>query len=162
MKNSLTKASLLAAFAAVSAIGQCKIDGALHPDAIPDEIAYRMMFNMLKLGPKEPTAYYSRRVNAYLGSIGLNNSDRDPFWSVLKTYTAQADAQDQKLQALLPAQRSSQSPSPEATALYNQQLALVLQARQALSASLSAPGAAAVAKHIAEQVKPRTVMPCPK
>ena len=160
--TALTRIALLAALAAVPGMSECQIRGSAQPEAIPDEIAYRMVLNTLLPGSKETPDGHHRRVNAYLGLIGLERGDRDLFHSVLKIYAAQASTYEEQLKVAVRALQANQQASTEARALFNQRLALVPQAQASLVASLSPAGGAALAKHIREYVKPRTVMPCPK
>lgn len=152
--GSITKALVLAAALAAPGMGQCLIYGSSQPQAIPDDKAYEAMLGTLTMGHSGTLAQNEARVSSYLAVIGLNANDQAVFRSVLSQYGAQADSLDQQIKA-------AGSPSAAASP-FNHRVALAAQAHAALLAKLSPGGAAALAKHINERVKPRTVMQCPK
>ena len=155
----LAKIVLISAAVAETGLCQCLIRGSDQPEAIPDEMAYSMMFNMLKIAPNEKGAQYGDRVDSYLALIGLAETDRTAFRLVLTDFSIQADAYDQRLN------RASESAngrdSPGLKSLFDHRKALGGQARDQLATVLSEGGAAALAKHVNSRVKPRTTMPCP-
>jgi len=67
------------------------IDGAVHPELIPDSIAYRLYFLTNSTGLM-PTEEDQKRQQAQLGKVGLQDDDLKTLVSVLSEFRATYDA----------------------------------------------------------------------
>jgi hypothetical protein len=67
------------------------IDGAVHPELIPDSIAYRLYFSAVSIGPN-PTEEDRKRQAAHLNKIGLPDLDREILIVVLSDFRTKHDA----------------------------------------------------------------------
>lgn len=66
-------------------VSSTTIDGAVHPEQIPDSTAYRL-YLIATSEPASPTTEQVRRQNARLNKVGLNDKDRQTVASVLATF----------------------------------------------------------------------------
>lgn len=64
------------------------IDGALHPDQIPDSVAYRLWFLTVSTVPN-PTTKDKARQASHLGMIGLESGDRQQLLTILADFRLQ-------------------------------------------------------------------------
>jgi hypothetical protein len=67
------------------------IDGAVHPELIPDSIAYRLHFLTVSTGPN-PSEEEKKRQRAHLNKIGLQDLDREILTLILKEFRTKHDA----------------------------------------------------------------------
>src|SRR5258708_37750208 len=67
------------------------IDGAVHPDLIPDAVAYRLYLFTVSTG-QNPTETEQSRQRAHLMKIGLDDIDQQMLVSVLVAFRARYDA----------------------------------------------------------------------
>jgi hypothetical protein len=67
------------------------IDGAVHPELIPDSTAYRLYFVAVSTGPT-PTDEDRKRQQAHLGKVGLQEQDLNMLISTLTEFRTKRDA----------------------------------------------------------------------
>jgi hypothetical protein len=67
------------------------IDGAVHPELIPDSVAYRLYLVTVSTG-QNPTATEQKHQRAHLMKTGLDDIDQQMFVSVLSAFRAKYDA----------------------------------------------------------------------
>lgn len=67
------------------------IDGAVHPELIPDSIAYRLYFLIASTGTN-PTAEDRKHQRAHLNKIGLEDLDREIVVDILAEFRTKYDA----------------------------------------------------------------------
>jgi hypothetical protein len=67
------------------------IDGAVHPELIPDAVAYRLYLVTVSTG-QNPTEAEQKRQRAHLMKTGLDDTDQQMFVSVLSDFRAKYDA----------------------------------------------------------------------
>lgn len=67
------------------------IDGAVHPELIPDSLAYRLYFVALSTG-QNPTEVERRRQRMHIMKVGLVESDQEAFISLLLDFRSTYDA----------------------------------------------------------------------
>lgn len=67
------------------------IDGAVHPELIPDSTAYRLYFVMVSK-PPSPTDEQMRRQSAQLAKVGLTESDKKTATAILAGFYSQYHA----------------------------------------------------------------------
>jgi hypothetical protein len=111
------------------------IDGARHPELIPDAIAYRLFF-LTVAEPADANAEQRARQRAWLRTAGLKDEDVQSAAAVLETFKSQYDElvalYDESVRA---ANETGTNPDP-ATFL-SQQDQLVESTRDALTAAIS-------------------------
>jgi hypothetical protein len=67
------------------------IDGAVHPELIPESLAYRLYFVAVSTGPN-PTDTERKRQQLFLSKIGLEENDHQILVSVLSDFKTKYDA----------------------------------------------------------------------
>jgi len=72
-------------------VSSSSIDGAMHPELIPDSLAYRLYFVAVSTG-QNPTDIDLQRQQAHLRKIGLEADDHKTFVSVLSDFRVKYDA----------------------------------------------------------------------
>lgn len=74
-----------------ASIASTLIDGAVHPELIPDSLAYRLYFVAVSTG-QNPTEAERKHQQAHLMKAGLEESDREVFVSILSDFRSKYDA----------------------------------------------------------------------
>lgn len=118
-------------------------------------MGYVHVFRGLQIG-KEPLDQYPARRDAYLGFIGLNESQRPKLISIAADFTIRVRAPDGALARLR--QQSDPASQARRLALVDQKRALVREMVAAL-AKQDADAAAILQKHVAEKVTPQLQIP---
>ncbi|MGH9431863.1 MAG: hypothetical protein ACRD3T_09995 [Terriglobia bacterium] len=110
------------------------VNGAEHPEQIPDSVAYRLVF-LTMAEPEEPTDAQRARQRAYLEKAGLGEQDRISAVIVLANFKTRYDQLDaQYNESVLAANRTKEPPGLET--FLSQQDELVQETRDALKADL--------------------------
>lgn len=71
--------------------GPPAIDGSVHPELIPDSLAYRLYFVALST-PQNPTQAEQDRQHAHVMKTGLAESDQQIFVAILSDFRSKYDA----------------------------------------------------------------------
>jgi hypothetical protein len=122
------------------------IDGAAHPELIPDSTAYRLLFVVVG-EPPNPTPQGVVRQAARLNAAGLTGNDAQAAVGVLATFkTRYADLLAHYNQAVLGAQRAG--PAPDLPSFLAARDALVQSTRCALTSALTPKGAASLSAYV--------------
>ncbi|MGH9454955.1 MAG: hypothetical protein ACRD2O_13385, partial [Terriglobia bacterium] len=107
------------------------IDGARHPELVPDLVAYRLFF-VTVAEPAQPTAEQKARQRAQLLTAGLKQDDLQHASSVLATFKAEyGDLVERYDESVDVANRSGKA--PDLQRFLSQQDALVQATREALA-----------------------------
>lgn len=127
------------------------IDGAVHPERIPDAVAYRLYFITVSETPN-PTPEARKRQLAYLSGIGLNDNDLGSMTSVLERFkTRYNELVAQYNESAAAAEKEGKTPDYE-TFVFKRDL-LVQTTRDDLHTVLSADGLASVDVFIKNEKK---------
>ncbi|MDE3178093.1 MAG: hypothetical protein KGM47_00420 [Acidobacteriota bacterium] len=122
------------------------IDGAIHPELIPDSTAYRLFFLTIAT-PLDATAAQQRRERAYLESAGLDGKDLQAAVSVLATFKAQYDKLIKQYDGSVT--NANEAAATRAVGLFLlSQRAIVLDTLAQLKARLSPGGMARLEAHV--------------
>lgn len=122
------------------------IDGASHPELIPDSVAYRLFF-VTVAEPLDTTDFRKARQRAYLRTAGLSDSDLDGAVQILVAFKAQlSDLVDGYNRSVEAANEAGEA--PDLQTFMSQQADLVQRTRTALGSSLSPASSANLAAHI--------------
>ncbi|MEJ2009358.1 MAG: hypothetical protein P8Z30_14590 [Acidobacteriota bacterium] len=125
------------------------INGAEHPELVPDVVAYRLWFVAISLPPM-PTATQQRRQRAQLMAAGLQGEDIGRAASVLATFANSyaylvGKYNDSVVQA------NEMGDTPNVQGLLSRRDALVETTRKALNSALSVQGMAAIKSYVRAQ-----------
>jgi hypothetical protein len=132
------------------------IDGADHPELIPDAVAFRMFLIAASASPN-PTQDEIDRQSAYLSRIGLNDSDKAQAVALLASFKSQYKAliDNYNLQATAAQLRGE---AIDQTLFLQQRDDLVATTRASLTRALSADGGKKFEAHVqGEKSKMKTV-----
>jgi hypothetical protein len=122
------------------------IDGAVHPDRIPDASAYRLFFLALSTAPN--SSYDDKlRQASHIGKIGLNDQDKQNLISRLAIFSAQYRTFTESWNAAAMTALKNGQPF-NATEFLKQRNALVQSTRNSLAVALSSNGLARLQQHI--------------
>jgi ABC-type amino acid transport substrate-binding protein len=137
------------------------IDGAKHPELIPDDVAYALFFRFLS---DRQTKEEKKSMRAYFNQSVLDGVDVDSLLAVGEEFKQKAAVIDAQAQAFR--ERNPMQPNEQATALFREQYkTITLQLAASLPVRIGAVGAQQVRLHINERVKhhmkivPGPVMP---
>lgn len=153
------------------------INGAEHPELIPDHVAYAMLFRLIANREEESS---QRSIRAYIrqifrcedcektpgqGKAQSNNPDIDALLAVAQEHHERIGVLDRQAATLKG--RSWPDPAPEVmaklTELQTQNDALSAALANSLSHRLSAKGMGSLRQHIVERVKPNIkIVPGPQ
>jgi hypothetical protein len=127
------------------------IDGAVHPELIPDAVAYRLYLVTVSTGPN-PTETEQERQHSHLSQTGLDDIDQRMLVIVLSDFKAKYDAlvaeyNDSARAAL------AHNESTDVHVLLNKLDALVQSTRDTISVRLTSRGAAQVHSHVLSEKK---------
>ena len=122
------------------------IDGAKHPELIPDLVAYRLFFITVS-EPQQATAEQRARQRAQLLTAGLKEGDLQHASSVLATFKAEyGDLVERYNESVDVANRSGKA--PDLQTFLSQQDELVQATREALAGALSPGGMTRFDAHV--------------
>ena len=125
------------------------INGAEHPELVPDAVAYRLWFVAASLPPM-PTAAQQQRQRAQLMAAGLQGDDIGQAASVLATFASSYAYLVGKYNDSV-AQANEVGGTPNLQGLLSQRNALVETTRNALNSALSVQGMAALRSYVQAQ-----------
>jgi hypothetical protein len=109
------------------------IDGAEHPELIPDSVAYRLFFTTVSVRPN-PTPNQVELQRAQLGMVGLDSADTRTVVTALATFRREFDALVARYN------KAAGSEEPDSMLFDLQQDRLLANTRGALKATLSTKG----------------------
>lgn len=114
------------------------VDGATHPELIPDSVAYRLYFEVISIGANA-TDEDRKRQRAFTGVIGLEAEDVNILIGILNTFRVRHDAlvAEYNLSAQAAADRNE---VPDTAAFVQRLDELVQSTRSALKAQMSPRG----------------------
>jgi hypothetical protein len=122
------------------------IDGATHPELIPDSTAYRLVFVVIG-EPPNPAPQRTALQTARLNAAGLTGNDAQAAIGILATFkTKYADLVTSYNQAVVGAQQAGAA--PDLPAFLASRGALVQSARDALTSVLTPQGAASLDSYV--------------
>jgi hypothetical protein len=122
------------------------IDGATHPELIPDSTAYRLVFIVIG-EPPNPAPQRTVLQTARLNAAGLTGNDAQAAIGILATFkTKYADLVTSYNQAVMGAQQAGAA--PDLPAFLASRDALVQSARDALMSVLTPQGAASLDSYV--------------
>jgi len=122
------------------------IDGATHPELIPDSTAYRLAFTVIG-EPPNPSPQRTVLQTARLNAAGLAGNDAQAAIGILATFkTKYADLVTSYNQAAMGAQQAGAA--PDLPAFLASRDALVQSARDALMSVLTPQGAASLDSYV--------------
>lgn len=114
------------------------IDGAAHPELIPDSMAYRMFFVSISLGANAAAADQKGQ-QSRLNAIGLEAGDQEILAGIMADFRAKHDALTAQYNQAAQAATARNEPS-DINALLQQLDQLVQTTRDSLKAHLSSKG----------------------
>jgi hypothetical protein len=127
------------------------IDGAVHPEMIPDSTAYRLYLVMVSR-PVSPTDPQKKRREAQLGKIGLQDADRKALDVILGNFHSEYQNLIQTFnQKATAAWARGERPDTESLRLQRDQL--VQSTHDALNATLTAKGKEILDTHVQNEKK---------
>ncbi len=147
------------------------IDGAKHPELIPDHVAYSLLFRLIA---NRKTDEEKGRIRAYIGEMGLGrpqcktcpkvlaqdsgrgtDADVDALIAAAEEYNQRVSVLDRQAKELKERGKAMSIPNVKGqlTALQKQKEALVTQIVNSLPSRLSAHGLEKVHRHINNRVK---------
>jgi hypothetical protein len=127
------------------------IDGAVHPEMIPDSTAYRLYLVMVSR-PESPTDQQKKRQEAQLGKIGLQDADRKALDVILGNFHSEYQNLIQTFnQKATAAWARGERPDTESLRLQRDQL--VQSTHDALNATLTAKGWEILDAHVQNEKK---------
>lgn len=151
------------------------IDGATHPELVPDRVAYSLLFRLIS---NRQTDEQKARIRGYIRQMGLgrqrcrncpsvsgtndadDDTDIDAMVTVAEEFQQRVSMLDQQAKALKEQNKLTRIPNlmAQLTHLQQQKDAIVDGLMNSLPSRLSANGAEKVRQHINERVKTRTKM----
>jgi hypothetical protein len=114
------------------------IDGAVHPELIPDSMAYRTFFVSISLRVN-PTAADQKGQQSRLNAIGLEESDREILAGIMADFRAKHDALIAQYNQAAEA-ATARGESSDINTLFQQLDQLVQTTQDSLKARLSSKG----------------------
>ena len=114
------------------------VDGAVHPELIPDSMAYRTFFVSISLRVN-PTAADQKGQQSRLNAIGLEESDREILAGIMADFRAKHDALIAQYNQVAEA-ATVRGESSDINTLFQQLNQLVQTTRDSLKARLSSKG----------------------
>jgi hypothetical protein len=114
------------------------VDGAVHPELIPDSVAYRLYFLTHSTGAT-PTQEDQKRQHAHLAKIGLEDGDLKILIGVLADFRASYDALESQYNHSAEA-AAAKGEAGDIDAFLRQRDGLVQAARDTLKIRLTADG----------------------
>jgi hypothetical protein len=112
------------------------IDGAKHPELVPDLVAYRLYF-VAVAEPIDATAEQKQRQRAFLKAAGIGDADLESAIAVLATFKKSYDDLVKRYNDSVDTANRAGTP-PDLETFLSQQDALVESTRQALAAAIGA------------------------
>jgi len=120
------------------------IDGSLHPELIPDSVAFRLYF--IALSEKDPTlTEASERQKAFFSTAGLNDADAHVAAAILRTFKQRLDAITDTYNKAVVVTNDSTS---DRALFVSKRESLVQATRNAFNVTLSANGASHLNNHV--------------
>jgi hypothetical protein len=116
------------------------IDGAVHPELVPDSLAYRLYFVALSVG-QNPTEAEQNRQRAQLMNTGLVDTDQQTFITIVSDFKAKYGALVNEYNDSAKA-ATARNETTDAQTLLKKLDDLVQATRDTISARLSSRGAA--------------------
>jgi len=131
------------------------IDGAKHPELIPDSIAYRLFF-ITAAAPTNPSLNDKARERAYLRTAGVREENIPGASAVLAVFTARyGDLVTQQNESVLAANEAGSD--PDYATFFSQLDQLVESTRKALEAEIGPADAKGLDSHVQREKRNMTL-----
>ncbi|MGC1418485.1 MAG: hypothetical protein WA817_24590 [Candidatus Acidiferrum sp.] len=127
------------------------IDGAVHPELIPDSLAYRLYLLTMATGPN-PTESEQMRQHVHIMRTGLLDTDQRTLIDILSDFRSRYDALVNEYNSSAMA-ANARSESTDAQPLLRKLDDLVQSTRDSISARLSTQGAAKLHAFVVSEKK---------
>jgi hypothetical protein len=127
------------------------IDGAVHPELIPDSVAYRLYFVAVSIGAN-PTEAERTRQRVRIMSTGVKNTDQQTLISILSGFRAKYDALVDEYNTSAK-EAAARNQTTDAHPLVKEIDALVQSTRDMISAQLSSQSAAKLHAFVVSEKK---------
>lgn len=121
------------------------VDGLLHPEQVPDHVAYRHFISVTAVGTTAPRADIHRR-ESILGRVGLSDADRQSYLASIANVRDELVSTDQSM-------RTVHHDVAAAEELRQQRASILDNAKMRVMSSLSSDGIQRLETHIRERVK---------
>jgi len=127
------------------------IDGAVHPEMIPDATAYRLYLVMVSR-PDSSTDQHKKRQEAQLGKIGLQDGDHKALAAILSNFNSEYQNLIQTFNQKATAEWA-RGERPDLESLRLQRDQLVQSTHDAVKTALTAKGWALLDAHVQNEKK---------